>query len=190
MPKITEEFKAAIKRLPVEDLQIAILKFARKDQTFYDFLNLQYINKNEAEEKLFEETISFTYLEIDMLGGRGAIQRRIKSAMDRCIKQINHYVKVSKNKKREADLLLFLLDLVTRQYSGELGTCLSTFDSKLALTTNRLYNLVTKKLHPDYFIEYEEKLNEFLQLLHKQSNHLDYVFDMPEVAEINTKKLL
>ncbi len=152
MPKITEEFKVAIKKLPIEDLQTVILKYARKDPAFYDFLNLQYINNVKAEEELFEETMDFIDIEITFPGGRGVIQKQLKSAMDKCIKKINHFAKVSKNKKKEADLLLFLVDTVIRNYSDELSTCFTTFDSKLALTTNRLYNIVTSKFHPDYLL--------------------------------------
>ncbi len=188
MPKITEEFKVAIKKLPIEDLQTVILKYARKDPAFYDFLNLQYINNVKAEEELFEETMDFIDIEITFPGGRGVIQKQLKSAMDKCIKKINHFAKVSKNKKKEADLLLFLVDTVIRNYSDELSTCFTTFDSKLALTTNRLYNIVTSKLHPDYFIEYEDKLNKYLQVLHKHSNHLDYVYSMPHIAELKSNR--
>lgn len=184
MPRLTEEFKSAVQKLPVEDLQTAVISYARKDQTFFDFLNLQYLGNLEAAEALFEETMDFIRDTIFFPVGRGVIQKQLKSSMDKCIKQINHYATVSKNKKNEADLLLFLVETVFHHYSDELGTCFTTFDSKLALTTNRLYNLITKKLHPDYFAEYEDQLNKFLQLLHRHSNHIDYVYNMPKVAEL------
>ncbi|HKL32960.1 MAG TPA: hypothetical protein VJ919_10510, partial [Tangfeifania sp.] len=95
----------------------------------------------------------------------------------------NHFVKVTKNKNREADLLRNLLDKVFENYADELGTCWTVFDSKLAVTTNRLYNLVTKKLHEDYWIEYREDLNRFLDVLHSRSNYLDYLNEMPKSLE-------
>ena len=183
MPKITTEFKEAVQSLHVKDLWDLILKYARKDRAFYDFLNIGYLNNKEAEEELFDETANFITSAILLPGGRGVIQKQLKSEMDKCIRQINHYAKISKNKKREADLLLLLLETVMDNYKDELGTCFSAYDSKLALTTNRLLNLVTKKLHPDYFFDYKDNLNLFLRVLHDRSNHLDYVFNLPQTAE-------
>jgi len=183
MSKITVEFKEAVLSLPVNNLQDAILKYCRKDQAFYDFINLRYLKNKEAEEELFEKTSAFIRNYIYFPGGRGVIQRRLKSGMDKCIKQINHYAIMSANKKREADLLLLLIDSTLEAYTDELGTCFTTFDSKLALTTKRLLSLVTKKLHPDYFIEYEDELNRFLRILHARSSHLDIVYHMPQRAE-------
>lgn len=77
-------------------------------------------------------------------------------------------------------MLLNLLKEVFSKYSGMLGTCWTIFDSKLAITTNCLYNLVTKKLHEDYLVEYAEPLDRFLDILHSRSNHLDYIYYMPK----------
>ena len=184
MPKITTEFKKDVQDLPVKEPQAAILKFARKDQAFYDFINLQFLNNNEAAEELYEETMGFIEENILFPGDRGVIQKRLKAAIDKCIIQINHYAKVSNNKKGEADLLLLLIETVMEQYADELGTCFTSFDSKLALTSNRLLNLVTKKLHPDYFIEYENDLDRFLRILHNRSNHLNYIYALPQTAEM------
>jgi hypothetical protein len=94
----------------------------------------------------------------------------------------NAMPRLSKENK-EADLLRNLLDDVFENYTDELGTCWTAFDSKLAVTTNRLYNLVTKKLHEDYRIEYRESLNRYLEILHSRSNYLDYVYKMPKSME-------
>lgn len=75
--------------------------------------------------------------------------------------------------------MLSLLDEIFENYSNELGMCWTVYDSKLATTNNRFYNLVTKKLHENYLIEYKEPLNDFLKTLHAKSNHLDFVYNMP-----------
>ena len=183
MPRLSKEFKQAIKEIPVKELQKLVMQFASKNREIYDFINLQYVEGEDAEEELFEETKEKISDEILFLGERGIIQKNLAKAITKSVGYINHFVKVTKNKNREADLLRNLLDKVFENYADELGTCWTVFDSKLAVTTNRLYNLVTKKLHEDYWIEFREDLNRFLDVLHSRSNYLDYVNEMPKSLE-------
>jgi hypothetical protein len=180
MPKLSKEFKQAIQEIPVEELQKLVMQFASKNREIYDLINLQHVNRNYAEDELFEETKENISDEILFPGARGIIQKNLAKAIAKSVGYINHFAKVTKNEKREAELLLGLLNDVFDNYTDELSTCWTAFDSKLAITTNRLYNLVTKKLHEDYRIEYTEPINRFLEILHSKSNHLDYVYDMPK----------
>jgi len=183
MPRLSKEFKEAIKEIPVEELQKLVIQFTSKNREIYDFVNLHYVERDDAEEELFEETIEKITDEILFLSERGIIQKNLAKAITKSVGYINHFVKVTKNKNREADLLRNLLDDVFENYTDELGTCWTAFDSKLAVTTNRLYNLVTKKLHEDYRIEYRDNLNHYLEILHARSNYLDYVYKMPKSIE-------
>jgi len=183
MPRLSKEFKQAIQEIPVEELQKLVMQFASKNREIYDVINLQYVYGNDAEDELFEETIEKISDEILFLGERGIVQKNLAKAIANSVGYINHFAKVTKNEKREADLLLSLLNDVFENYADELSTCWTAFDSKLAITTNRLYNLITKKLHEDYLVEYSESMNRFLKILHSKSNHLDYVYNMPKSIE-------
>lgn len=183
MPRLSKEFKQSIKEISVEELQKLVIQFASKNREIYDFINLHYVEGDDAEEELFEETIEKISDEILYLGERGIVQKNLAKAITKSVGYINHFVKVTKNKNREADLLRNLLDDVFENYTDELGTCWTAFDSKLAVTTNRLYNLVTTKLHEDYRIEYRESMNRYLKILHSESNHLDYIYNMPKSIE-------
>jgi hypothetical protein len=180
MPRLSKEFKQAIQEIPVEELQKLVMQFASKNPEIYDFINLQYVNGTDAEDELFEETKEKVSDEILFPGERGILQKNLAKGIAKSVEYINHFAKVTKNDKREAELLLSLLDDVFENYSAKLGTCWTVLDSKLAITTNRLYNLVTKKLHEDYRIEFAEPMNRFLEILQAKSNHLDYVYDMPK----------
>ncbi|MGC9354818.1 MAG: hypothetical protein ACP5D9_13325 [Mariniphaga sp.] len=183
MPRLSKEFKQTIKEIPVEELQKLVIHFASKNAEIYDFINLQYVEGENAEEELFEETKEKISDEMLFPGERGIVQKNLAKAITKSVGYINYFVKVTKNKNREADLLRGLLHNVFENYADELGTCWTTFDSKLAVTTNRLLNLVTKKLHEDYRIEYRDDLNRFLNILHSRSNYLDYVYKMPKSLE-------
>ncbi len=178
MPTLNKEFKQAIKQLPVSELQKLVIQAAAKNREIYDMINLQYISGKEAEKELFERTKEQALNELYFAGNRGIFQKNLSKALGKAVKHINHYVKVTKHKEGEAELLLAVLTEVFENHANQLGTCWTVYDSKLAITTNRLFNLVTKKLQEDYWIEYKEPLNRFLKILHTQSNHLDYVYSM------------
>jgi hypothetical protein len=60
------------------------------------------------------------------------------------------------------------------------GTCFTQYDTKVAMIVKRLLNIVTKKMHEDYRIEYEETINEYLQILHRTSSHIDTIYNLPK----------
>lgn len=183
MPRLSKEFKQAISEIPVEELQKLVIKAASKNQEIYDWVNIQYVNGKEAENELFRETKEKSLGEIYLFNDRGILQKNLASAIGKAIKHINYYEKVTCNSTGEAELLLYVLKEVFENYADKLSTCWTVFDSKLAITTNRLYNLVTKKLHEDYLVEYKKPMNRFLEILHAKSNHLDYVYNMPKKIE-------
>jgi hypothetical protein len=180
MPKIEKEFREAIKSFSQKDLQKIVLELAGKKQETYDYLNVKYVAQKDASHSLFEDTKASMSLELDVEFGRGPIQKRLKRAIANVVKKINYFVKVAKNKEQEAELLLCLLELVFEKHESDLGTVFTTFDFTLCRTTNRLLNLVTKKLHEDHLIEYQDQLNRFLSILHKKCSHIDFVYTMPD----------
>lgn len=179
MPQLSKDFKQAIEKIPVQDLKKLVIEMAAKNQEFHDLVNIRYISGKDAEQELYEETREKVLAEIWYITDRGIVQKNLSKAISKAVNHINQYVKISKNKVGEADLLLGLLNEIFQNHSNELGTCWTVFDSKLAVTTNRFYNLITGKLHEDHLIEYKEPMDGFLKILHERSNHLDYVYHMP-----------
>ncbi|MFH1197487.1 MAG: hypothetical protein V1720_17435 [bacterium] len=147
----------------------------------YDSLCFDYLQNNSVID-LFEDAKDNIENIFSNLN-RGIIQKHLAKAISQSIKIVNHFAKTTKDKKLEADLLLFLLTTVFDTFSEHLGTCWTVFDSKLAITTNRLLNLIKKKLHEDYWIEYNDRINSFLRILKSKCNHLDYVYNMPRCLE-------
>ncbi len=79
----------------------------------------------------------------------------------------------------EADLLMYVLNEPFSLPDGSFGTCFTQFDAKVAQIVKRLITLVTKKLHEDYKIEYDAKINSYLKILHNRSGHINLVYNMP-----------
>ncbi|MHB9142663.1 MAG: hypothetical protein ACYC25_12380, partial [Paludibacter sp.] len=85
----------------------------------------------------------------------------------------------TKSKKLEADLVLYVLEIQFANPSRVFGARVSGYDYKVGLLLKKLITLVTKKLHPDYRIDYVDKINEFLDKLHHTSNRINTIKELP-----------
>ncbi len=180
MPRLTKEFKDQILNVPVRDLQQIVLKLVARDKSAYDFLMINYLDKEGGELELFEQTKA----DIEALFWKSykgfSEQLQLANMLAACIRRLNEFTKVSKNKVMEADLLMFILEVPFSLPHNLFGTCFTKYDTKVAMILKRLITIVTKKLHEDYRIEYEDKINEYLDILHSTSNQLDMIYDMPK----------
>ena len=178
MPRLSKEFKLQVKELQKEELEEIVIKMSSKEKTVYDFVTVNYLDKESGEEKLFDKAKS----DLDNLlfkNYRGRVEQQQNANMiAACIKRINEFVKISKNKKYEAELLLYVLDEAF--HPKDFGTCFTVYDNKIATLVKRIITLVTKKMHPDYLTDYQDEINKYLNSLHKNSNNIDAIYDMPE----------
>lgn len=180
MPRLSTEVKEQIKQLSHADLQQIVLKVVAKEKSVYDFILVNYLDKASGEQELFEKTKDdLNALFFKNYKGYSE-ELRLANMLAACIKRINEFTKVSKNKVMEADMLVYLLEEAFSFPDDLFGTCFTQFDTKVAQIVKRLITLVTKKLHEDYRIEYTEKINNYLQMLHRTSNHIDTIYSMPK----------
>lgn len=178
MPRLSSDIKQQIKELSKKELEEIVLKMAAKDSSFFDFLQVNYLNKEGGEQELFEQTKSdLTYLFSKRYKGFSE-ELRLANMLAACVKRINEFTKISKNKLLEAELLLFILEETFTYPPNYFGTCFTAYDSKVGIIVQRLIN-VLKKVHPDYLIEYQEKVNRYLGVLHRNSNHIDTIYKLP-----------
>jgi hypothetical protein len=180
MPRLDKETKDRIKELEYKELQEIVLKLASKEKSVYDYVFANYLDKDFGEEELFEKTKA----DLDII-----FQKRYKVRSEQlqtakmlgdCIKRINEFTKVSKNKIFEVDLLLHILKIPFSLKPNMFGTCFTQYDTKVAIIVKRLINVVTQKLHEDYRVEYEDTINDYLQILHRTSNSIDTVYHLPK----------
>ena len=76
--------------------------------------------------------------------------------------------------------LIIILDAAFSHPEAGFGTYFTAFDNKTAQILKRLITLVTKKMHEDYLIEYQDKINIYLKKMHKASDFNDYVYELPK----------
>lgn len=180
MPKLDKEIKEKIKKLRCKDLQNIVIALISKEKYVYDYVLLNFLDKENGEQDLFKSTKS----EIEIITKkkqRGvSVQLQQANMLIECIKHVNKFAAVSKNKVLEAKLLLFILEFQFKQTSEMFGTCFTKYDTRVAMILKRLIIVITKNLHEDYKIEFENKVNEYLKFLHRTSNHIDSVYNLPK----------
>lgn len=179
MPRLDKQTKERIKRLDHKDLQDIVISLASKEKMVYNYILLNYLDKESGEQDLFEATKADLEIIFRKRHKGFSEELQIANMLGACIKRINEFTKISKNKVLEAELLLYILQVPFSLPTNMFGTCFTQYDTKVAMIVKRLITIVTKKLHEDYKIEYEDKINEYLQILHRTSNHIDKVYNLP-----------
>jgi hypothetical protein len=178
MVKKKAEIKEWIDSLSKSELAEIVLKLSARKEIF-NFLSINYFDKQSGEIEFYNQTLA----EIDILYGKRykgfSEQLRLANMLAACNKKVNEFTQTSTNKKLEADMLMYILDDVFVYYKDLLGTCFTTFDTKVGFTLRRLINLI-KKMHPDYLLEYQDKVNSYLEVLHTRSNHINTIYNMPK----------
>ena len=174
--------KEQVAELSKKELVEIVLKLAAKRYN-YEFLLVNFLDKDGGEQTLFDEAKE----DIDKLcqkefKGR-TIQHQIAKRLNACTKRITEFTIETNNKKLEADLVLYVLELQFAYPPKVFGARFSGYDYKVGLLLKKLISLVTKKLHPDYLIDYQDKTNEFLAKLHKTSNRINTIYDLPTKIE-------
>ena len=182
MPRDKAILKVQVNELSKKELVDIVLKLAGKRYN-YEYLLVNFLDKDGGEQSLFEEAKE----DIDKLclkeyKGR-TIQHQLVKKLNACTKRITEFTVETRNKKLETDLVLYVLGMQFANPSKVFGARFSGYDYKVGLLLKRLINLVTKKLHPDYLIDYQDKLNEFLSKLHHTSNRINTIYDLPQQIE-------
>ncbi len=178
MPRLNSDFMQQIKELTKTELEEIVIKMAAKEKSVHDFVVVKNLEKTSGEQELFEQTKS----ELNTLFTKGykgrADEQKLAHMIGACVKRVNEFAEVSTDKNLDGKLLLYVLD--NSFFEENLGTCFTAYENKLSSLIKRIITLVTKKLHPDYLVEYQEDINNYLNILHKKSNYLDYIYELPK----------
>jgi len=179
--KMSPELKEILHDQSIKKLVSIIQKQANKDTAFLISLKMEFLDKEEIEEMLYEEYSQIIDSKLyDSTRYTRVYMHAYKTLMN-AVKELNKFTKLCKNKKMEADLLALIMEYVFENYSDEFGTYYTQFDNKVAITFQRWYNVVTKKLHPDYHVEYFEDMEKYYNILKRKCDHIDRVYGLEYV---------
>lgn len=179
MAHVEPSVKEAVSKLSKGELEKLVLKAAKKNKEFHDFLFVNYTSGEEAGQQLFEAAKA----DLDGLfrkSYRGFSEElRIANMLKACYARINQFEKTCKAKEKVLQLVLYVLEIPFSLNTNMFCTCFIAFN-------HQVYRLVKKSItllniiHEDYLIEHAARINEYLVVLHRTSNHLDYVYSMPQ----------
>ena len=182
MAKKYTEIKEPINALSKKELVEIVLKLAANKDN-YNYILVNYLDKQGGEVELLEDAKN----DIDDLKYKRykgfAEQQKLANLLSACTKRINDFTKVSKNKKLEADLILYVLQIPFSLKDHMFGTCFTAFDYKVGVLVKRLVTIITKKLEPDFILDYRNIINEYLEILHRRSNHINTIYYLPKMIE-------
>ena len=172
------DIKDQIYGLSKNELVEIVLKLASKKNN-YEYLLINYLDKIGGEQSLYIEAVS----DIDKLWGKDyngrTPQHKAVKKLGACTKRLEAFVHNTNDKKLHANLMVYVLEVQFKQPTSIFGERFSGYDFKVGLLLKRLINLIETKMHPDYKLDYQDKINEFLQKLHSTSNHIKTILEMP-----------
>jgi len=174
--------KEQLQQFSKAELLNIILKLATK-RFNYEYLLVNFIDPENGELILFHEAKEdIDNLTQKFFAGRTE-QHQLAKRLNACTKRIKEFTVETKSKKLEAELIIYVLEMQFANPSRVFGARFSGYDYKVALLLKKLITIVTKKLHPDYLIDYQDKINEFLNRIHNTSNRINAVRDLPIAIE-------
>jgi hypothetical protein len=179
MAQINIETKQAIKKLGKDELEKLVIKAATKDNSFYNYLLVNYVDKEFGEQDLYEKAKE----DIDVLFRKSykgfSKELQLANMLAACHKRINEFSKICKNKELELKLFMHVLEIPFSLSSDLFGTCFTNYNYRVSLLLKKAISLLQNKLHQDYAIEYSKTINAYLETLHRASNYLDCVSNLP-----------
>ena len=178
MPLNKAILKEQLSQLSKKELMEMVLKLSGKRYN-YEYLLVNFLDKESGEQILFEEAKENIEALCQKEYKGSTIQKRLVNKLNTCVKRINEFTIETKSKKLEADLVFYVLELQFANPSNVFGARVSGYDYKVGLLLKRLINLVCKKIHADYLADYQDKINEFLVQLHRTSNRINTIKELP-----------
>lgn len=165
MPKLDEQLKAAILRMPAKEKDKLLLRLVTKDQKLIRRLVFELLEggetRNERADELREQiTRKLPETGADLTPGLLLLEIRFWNA------RITEHVQATKDKPGEVILTAFLLAESFRRHMVMLRSFperrLDTFAPYVVRRTAMLLKKAAT-LHEDYFIEFRRDMNELLQ---------------------------
>lgn len=180
MPTISPAFRQAVKKLSDKEKEAIILKAARRDAELYDILRYE-LQEEVTVEEVYEEAADKIHELLINASGR-SLTKALTKALRKAMKEIARFKRITKDPKAEIDLHLYTLRLIFDNFTGQFDSYYKGFYTATARLLLRTIQLIRKKLHEDYYLEYKSELDDFLQQIHARPKHLTVA--LPQEFEV------
>jgi len=180
MAKVDPSITQALTGLKRTELEKLVFKAASMDKVFHDYLLVNYGDTESGEKELYEQTLADLDIILAKRHKGFSDELKMANALQACNKRIDGFSKICKNRKYELDLVMYLLQMAFYNSNVSFGTCFTNFDYRVSLLLKKAVNLLTKKLHEDYKVDYAQDLNYYLKKLKARANYFDLVDALPD----------
>lgn len=178
MPKLTGDFKKQVKALSKADLEKIVLKLAGADRYSHEYINVYFLNPDYGSQDLFEVYKA----ELEKLAEKNFTgnhpSKRLTKLMKASAQSIRQFRQVVKDPRLEAELTLCMLDIQFEMIPKSSGGY-QVYENGLARTLGKLIVLIKEKVHEDYFLEYQGRINGYLLTLHRLFPYNANVRELP-----------
>ncbi|WP_181304198.1 hypothetical protein [Rufibacter sp. XAAS-G3-1] len=183
MPVPSADFKQALKKLSEKEKEALLLRLVRKDAEAYDTLAFELL-EDVTLETLIERSSETIHDILFTVSGR-SLSKALGRGLKKATQEIARYQRITKDRKGEVELHLYLLDLIFENFTGQFESIYKGFYVATARLVLRTMMLIKKHLHEDYHLEYQDKLNAFLTDLNGRSKRRQLSFNLPMQFEVN-----
>ncbi|MBO3271976.1 hypothetical protein [Hymenobacter defluvii] len=178
MPVPSAEFKKALKRLTDKEKEALLLRAARRDAELYDTLSFELL-PDVTVETVYEQASDRIH-ELFAVGATGRLlNRSLTKALSKATKEVTRARRITKDKRLEVDLNLYMLRHIFANYTGQFESPFAGFYTATARLAARTTTLVQANLHEDLWLEYKADLDSFLQQLRARSKSHSLRFELP-----------
>lgn len=182
MPVPSADFKQALKKLSEKEKEALILRLVRKDAEAYDALAFELL-EDVTLETLLERSTGTIHDIMFSVSGR-SLSKALSRGLKKATQEIARYQRITKDRKGEVELHLYLLHLLFENFTGQFESIYKGFYVATARLVLRTMLLIKKHLHEDYHLEYQEQLNIFLTDLNGRSKRRQLSFNLPIQFEV------
>ncbi|GGK57363.1 hypothetical protein ACD591_15375 [Rufibacter glacialis] len=182
MPVPSADFKQALKKLSEKEKEALVLRLVRKDAEAYDALAFELL-EDVTLETLFDRSTTTIHDIMFSVSGR-SLSKALSRGLKKATQEIARYQRITKDRKGEVELHLYLLHLLFENFTGQFESIYKGFYVATARLVLRTMMLIKKHLHEDYHLEYQDQLNTFLTDLNGRSKRRQLPFNLPMQFEV------
>ena len=178
MPVPSADFKRALKRLSDKEKETLLLRAVRRDAELYETLLFELLPEITVEQ-VYEEASDRIHELFNVAVTGRLLNRSLTKALQKAVKEATRARRITKDKRLEIDLNLYMLRLIFSNYTGQFESPYNGFFVSVSRLAARTTQLILQHLHEDLWLEYKTELDEFLRHLHGRQKSRNLRFVLP-----------
>ncbi|MEQ8415447.1 MAG: hypothetical protein RIB71_13310 [Imperialibacter sp.] len=157
-----------------------IARLLAKNRAELDAIYFQKVASKDDLEDLFADVKAEIEGAMNVYINYGTLQKNLAKGIQKATQAINRYKAIDRRPEKEGELIMHMLEIIFTEFGNEFGTCWTVFDFRVAQAVSKVVTIVTKKIHADYRMDFEDKINGYIQRLKAVASHNDVIYNLPD----------